>query len=222
MSKKIEEEMQLSFDDWKNQMQGATAPKGAVPPPTQDAPRALRPRLKGKNFKFPASFFEHRKQVVDMPEEEKQKLKAEFEKTYKHPLVNANLPPAVFYDWKKKKKSELVVITCAKKLLSYIVAVTEKAPKKYRFTFVNRMQNYAIEIVEDLFKANNLRTDIKATLAQRKDLQKDAYNKLKMLSYLSYLAFENGVILQKQYFVVADNIHECLVWLHQWMWVNLG
>ena len=214
---KEHEEQQLSFADWKNQMQSAQAPKGLAPPPPQPAPLALRVRPSDRRFKFPAKFFEHRRQVVDMPEWQKLRVKQEFLKQYHKPLVNVDLPASLFYDYKRKKKSELVVITFTKKLLAYVVDVTEKSPKKYRFTFVNRLQNYAIDALEDLFKANNLRTDIKKTADERKLLQKDAYSKLKLLSYMAYMASENDCILEKQYFNIANNVHECLTWLHYWM-----
>ena len=40
--------------------------------------------------------------------------------------------------------NDLVVITVAKKLCAYVIAVTEKSPKKFRGVFVNRMQNYIL------------------------------------------------------------------------------
>ena len=38
-------------------------------------------------------------------------------------------------------KSELTVITKAKDLCSYIITITQKSPKQFRFTFVTRLQN---------------------------------------------------------------------------------
>ena len=157
--------------------------------------------------------------VVDLPEVERQKLLDEFQKRYRKPLVTLEVPECVMVDYKKKRKSELIVITFAKKLLSYVVLVTERAPKKFRFTFTNRLQNYAIDILEDLFSAHQLRTDIKVTLEKRKALQKDAYTKLKLLSYMAFIAHENKVILEKHYHNIADLVHETLGWLHQWMYV---
>ena len=40
-------------------------------------------------------------------------------------------------------KSELQVITKAKDLFRYVMQVTHKSPKEYRFTYVVRMQNLA-------------------------------------------------------------------------------
>ena len=51
-------------------------------------------------------------------------------------------------------KSELSVITKAKGLCSYIMTVTEKSPKRFRFTLVSRLQNYALDVIENLIMAN--------------------------------------------------------------------
>lgn len=210
-------EQELSFKEWEQQMKGVTPPKKASFAPKEVEILIPKP---AKKFKFPAKFFEHRKNVVDMDDAEKARMKEEFIKSYKKPLVQLEVPHCIMVDYKKKKKNELVVITLAKKLLAYVVQVSEKAPKKFRFTFTNRMQNYAIDVLEDLFRANQLRTDIKSTLEERKSLQKDAYTKLKLLSYISFIASENSCILEKQYLNIADYVHECLGWLHQWMQVG--
>ncbi len=51
-------------------------------------------------------------------------------------------------------KSELAVITKAKDLCSYVMTVTEKSPKRFRFTLTSRLQNYALDVIENLFMAN--------------------------------------------------------------------
>lgn len=55
--------------------------------------------------------------------------------------------------------NDLVVITTVKKLTAYTIAVTEKSPKKFRGVFVNRMQNYCLDTLENLLKANFTRID---------------------------------------------------------------
>ena len=49
------------------------------------------------------------------------------------------------------RQSELLVVTRAKELCSYIVTVTHKSPKQFRFTFVTRLQNLAIAVIECIF-----------------------------------------------------------------------
>ncbi len=56
----------------------------------------------------------------------------------------------------EKKKSELTVITKAKDLCSYVMAVTQKSPKQFRFTFVSRLQNLTLSVIENLFRANDV------------------------------------------------------------------
>ena len=53
-----------------------------------------------------------------------------------------------------KKDSDLTVVTRAKELSLYVLAVTDRSPKKYRFTLVSRMQGYVLDIVESLYLAN--------------------------------------------------------------------
>lgn len=45
----------------------------------------------------------------------------------------------------RSDSSELTVITYAKKLSAYIMTVTQKSPKHFLFTFVNRLQNYCLD-----------------------------------------------------------------------------
>lgn len=56
----------------------------------------------------------------------------------------------------ERKQSELTVITKAKDLCSYVMTVTQKSPKQFRFTFVSRLQNLALSAIENLFRANDV------------------------------------------------------------------
>lgn len=56
----------------------------------------------------------------------------------------------------ERKQSELTVITKAKDLCSYIMTVTPKSPKQFRFAFVSRLQNLALSAIENLFRANDV------------------------------------------------------------------
>lgn len=49
-----------------------------------------------------------------------------------------------------EKGKELAVIVKAKDLGSYIFTVTDKSPKKFRFTLVTRLQNTSLDIIENL------------------------------------------------------------------------
>ena len=44
-----------------------------------------------------------------------------------------------------KQDSELSMITRAKDLCTYIMTVTQKSPKQFRYTFVSRLQNLSLK-----------------------------------------------------------------------------
>ncbi|MCM1371272.1 MAG: four helix bundle protein [Clostridium sp.] len=94
--------------------------------------------------------------------------------------------------------SDLIVITVVKKLGAYVIAITEKSPKKFRGVFVNRMQNYCLDALELLLQANYIRMDSFENKKKRENFQKDALIKLKLLGYISLLAENCGCILKKQ------------------------
>ena len=47
-------------------------------------------------------------------------------------------------------KSELTVITEAKDICRYIFVITEKSPKRFRFTLVSRLQNLVLGILKNM------------------------------------------------------------------------
>ena len=146
------------------------------------------------------------KSVADAKEKPYVEKKAEVE--YKEGIEeNLNLR----YD-----ASDLIVITKAKKLCAYIMTVTAKSPQKYRFTFVNRMHNYCLDIIEHLFYANSLNSKDSKNKYKRKDHQHEAYVRLKLLSYISFLAYENACILKKQYEQISLQISDCINLLIAW------
>lgn len=112
--------------------------------------------------------------------------------------------------------SELLVITKAKKLTAYVVTVTEKSPKRFRAVFVNRMQNYCLDTLENLIEANSLRMDSSKNRDKRKECQHKAYLKLKLLGYITFLALESECILKKQYEQISLQLSDCLNLLVAW------
>jgi len=111
-----------------------------------------------------------------------------------------------------QKKNDLFVITKAKDLAKYILTVTEKSPKKFRFTLVMRLQNYILDIIEHLYLANSL-----AIGEERRQQQEKAKTTLSMLDYFSGLASEQQCILFKQYEQIAKQQSECLLYLNKWI-----
>lgn len=112
--------------------------------------------------------------------------------------------------------NDLIVITKAKKLSAYIITITQKSPSKFRGVFVNRMQNYSLDIIEDLLRANFIRVDSLENKKLREKYQKNAIINLKMLGYISMLAESSNCILLRQYkqisMQVADVINLILAW----------
>ena len=119
----------------------------------------------------------------------------------------------------EKRTSELTVITRAKELCAYIMTVTQKSPKHFRFTFVSKLQNLSLSIIERLYRANDIfvqkgRMD---AWAKRLEYQRSAMTDLRILSYFSMLAMEQGCILSKQYEQIAKYVWDCQNMLGAWM-----
>ena len=107
---------------------------------------------------------------------------------------------------------ELAVVTKAKELCRYVVEATNKSPKRFRFTFVSRMQNMALDIVESLFLANEVFIGKGARVEafeRRLELQHRAMTKAKVLAYVALLAREQVCITPKQYELIAELTTSC-------------
>lgn len=112
--------------------------------------------------------------------------------------------------------NDLIVITVVKKLGAYVIAVTEKSPKKYRSVFVNRMQNYCLDTLEYLLEANFIRMDSPENKTRREEYQKEAIVKLKLLGYISMVAEVSGCILTKQYKQISLQLSEAINLIAAW------
>lgn len=106
--------------------------------------------------------------------------------------------------------SELSVITKAKDLCSYIMTITDKSPKRFRFTLVSRLQNYGLDIIEYLIKANEIYVpNVQSKeMADRVNLQRSAMSRLKLLGYISELAMKQQCILPKQYEQITKQVYD--------------
>ena len=103
-------------------------------------------------------------------------------------------------------------MTKAKDLAKYILTVTEKSPVKYRFTLVVRLQNYILDVLENLYLANSAEIGQK-----RREYQETARTRLNILDYFAGLAAEQGCILFKQYEQISKQQAECLLYLNKWI-----
>lgn len=112
--------------------------------------------------------------------------------------------------------NDLMVITVTKKLTAYVIAVTEKSPKKFRGVFVNRMQNYCLDTIEYLLKANFIRMESSNNKSKREEYQKEAIVNLKLLGYMALLAFNSNCILKKQYKQISMQLAEAINLIVAW------
>lgn len=117
------------------------------------------------------------------------------------------------------KQSELTVITKAKDLCSYVMTVTQKSPKQFRFTFTSRLQNLSLNVIESLYRANDtfVTKDNAASRDKRLEFQHQAMTELKLLCYFSLLAREQNCILPKQYEQISRQATDCLNLLGAWI-----
>ena len=122
--------------------------------------------------------------------------------------------------WKlERKQSELTVITKAKDLCSYVMTVTQRSPKQFRYTFVSKLQNLSLSVIENLFWANDVfvsKQDIQSQ-KDRLSFQRRAMTDLKLLGYIALLSVEQKCILPKQYEQIAIHVSNCQNMLGAWM-----
>lgn len=112
-----------------------------------------------------------------------------------------------------KKDSELKVITSTKKLIDYVLTITEKSPKKYRYSFINKIHNLLFEIIECLYKANNERLGN----INREIYQKEAIVKLQLLDYFCDISVKEKCIIFKQYENITEMINTIMKLLNSWI-----
>ena len=119
--------------------------------------------------------------------------------------------------------NELQVITLTKDLCAYVMQATLKSPKAFRFSYVSKLQDTALAILELLYMANdifvgqNAIRPNEANLNRRLEYQRLALAKLKLLAYLAMAASEQKVLTLKQYEQIALKSVNCQNLLGGWM-----
>jgi hypothetical protein len=113
--------------------------------------------------------------------------------------------------------TDLAVITKAKDLATYVFTVTERSPKRFRFTLVSRMQNLCLDVAHHLYRANDARLDDSEEARHRKQYQHEALSCLRELDYLLTLSREMGCILPKQQVLAAGFLCDVGRMLSAWM-----
>ena len=117
------------------------------------------------------------------------------------------------------KKSDLLVVTKAKELCSYIITVTQKSPKQFRFTFVTRLQNLALDVIQNIYYANEIYVSKgnDKNAEKRLSLQHHALTTLKLIAYISELAMTEKCILFRQYEQIAKLTTDCQRLVGAWI-----
>ncbi len=120
-----------------------------------------------------------------------------------------------------RQQSELTVITKANDLCTYVLTITEKSPKRFRFTLTGKMQNLTLDVIDNLYRANEVFVgtdgDAKANVAKRLDFQHSALTSLKILGVIAQIAREQVCILPKQYEQITKKIFDCQNLLGAWI-----
>ena len=116
-------------------------------------------------------------------------------------------------------KGDLAVISKAKDLCGYVMTVTDKSPKRFRFTLTSRLQNSALDALELLFRANEVFVAVgdSASVAERLRLQRRAMTSLRLLAYFAELAMQQGCILPKHYERITRHVFDVQNMLGAWM-----
>jgi hypothetical protein len=115
-----------------------------------------------------------------------------------------------------EESSDLVVITRAKKLGAYILAISMKTPQRFRMTYVARMQNLCLDAISNMFFANAIHADCPANKNQRERYQTDSIIKLKMLGYIALLSENAGCILLRQYKQISLQLENVISMTSAW------
>ena len=103
------------------------------------------------------------------------------------------------------------------------MTITDKPPKRFRFTLVSRLQNYSLTIIEKLILANeiyvcNNRQEVdENALSERRRLQKSAMTHIKLLAYIAQVSMEQQCILPKQYEQITKKLYDCQNLLGAWV-----
>lgn len=122
-----------------------------------------------------------------------------------------------------KKDGDIRIIISAKDLCSYVMTVTQKSPKQYRFTFTSRLQNLSMDILTNIYMANDIYVgnmsegQARSRCMQRRDLQYKVVTQARLLAYISQLALEQKAITLKQYQLISKSTTEIIGMAIAWV-----
>ena len=126
-------------------------------------------------------------------------------------LARAGRKPFIMHDFDTPRDREMAVFTAAKKLSEYIFVITEKSPKKFRWSIISRLQNASIDVIENLYRANYEKGD------ERIAYQKSALVSLNLVDFFTETARSKNAISFHQTEVIARQLVECKKLLNGWV-----
>ena len=120
--------------------------------------------------------------------------------------------PFVIRDFEPQRDREMAVFTHAKKLAEYIFVITEKSPKKFRWSIITKLQNASVDVIENLYRANFERGS-----EERIAYQKSALVSLNLVDFFAETARSKQAISLHQTAVIGKQIGECKKLLNGWV-----
>lgn len=122
-------------------------------------------------------------------------------------------------EYESRVPGELFVITRSKDMVNYVMMVTANSPKHFRYTLIARMHSLCIDLVENLYNANSciIRAGDTANLEKRLEYQRQAMNVIRLIVYVSEIAYMQKCILQKHYSMISKYGGECADLLKKWV-----
>lgn len=104
-------------------------------------------------------------------------------------------------------------------LSKYIFESFEKSPKKFRFTVVIKVENLALQLMDDVSSANGYSLENANTkgIVRRKELQISALENLKKINNFSEFAWKIKCITYKQYEQISKRSHDCKDKILNWI-----
>ena len=107
------------------------------------------------------------------------------------------------------QEPELPIFTKWMEFLKWLLPTTDRMPKKVRFTLSNRINNLALDLVEDLVEARYSRNKLPAL--------RNANFRLEKLRVLIRICFESELLPQKTYKHSVYEINEIRKMLGGWL-----
>ncbi len=108
----------------------------------------------------------------------------------------------------KEQSNELPIFVAWMDFLKWLIITTDKFPKKVRLTFTNRINNIALDVVEDLVEAQYSKT--------KSDLLRRANLKLEKLRVLIRISYEQRFLTYDRYQAASVKINQAGKMLGGW------